>query len=183
MPREEIIKKALSFKYGGMSEGELSFLYDFCKDKDVLELGSMVGMSSYAIASVAKSLHCVDVWDDNQNQKHLEHDKRQQKIYLSYSQDLPSTLKGFKENCKKFLDSGKIIMHRGTTEDRVSDFGGMDFNIVFIDADHLYFGISNDYKLYNHLVRKDGYIIFHDYEDPMWTDTKNSAIKWLVRIR
>lgn len=35
-------------------------------------------------------------------------------------------------------------------------------DLLFIDGDHSYEGVKKDYELYSKLVRKGGYIIFHD---------------------
>ena len=100
---ENVLQKIMSFKYGGMSENQLSFLIETCKDQKVLELGSMVGQSSYGIASVAKSLDCVDVWSDNQ--AHLKHDPAQAKVYESYLPDLTNMYHSFCTNCEDFISS------------------------------------------------------------------------------
>ena len=81
MNKEEILNQAMTFGFGGMSEGELSYIYDYCIDKDILELGCEVGQSSYVMASVAKSLICVDAWDDSYD--HLIYDELQKEVYLN----------------------------------------------------------------------------------------------------
>jgi predicted O-methyltransferase YrrM len=171
MDKNQIINHAMSFEYGGQSYNELANLYDVCADKDVLELGSMVGMSSYVIASVAKSLTCVDVWSDKQ--EHLAHDPKQASIYASFTPKLHSMLRRFKKNCDEFIASGKIKMYRGNTLNMAKKFHDHQFDIVFIDADHSYDGISKDFELYHTKVKPDGIIIFHDYGDSMCTGIKN----------
>jgi predicted O-methyltransferase YrrM len=166
----QTIKHAMGFEYGGQSYNELESLYDICAGKDVLELGSMVGMSSYVIASVANSLVCVDIWSDTQ--EHLAHDPAQANIYASLNPKLPNMLKEFKKNCKEFLKTKKIKMYRGNTLAMAKKFYDEQFDIIFIDADHSYQGVSNDFELYRRKVKKDGYIIFHDYGDSMWTGIK-----------
>ncbi len=37
-----------------------------------------------------------------------------------------------------------------------------DIDVLFIDGDHSYEGVSKDYELYNPFVRKGGIIAFHD---------------------
>lgn len=169
MNREELLKYVLTFNYGGMSEGELGYLYDFCYNKNVLELGSMVGMSSYVIATVANHLSCVDLWSDTQ--EHLKHDPRQAAVYKQYTPDL-NMFSEFNRNCKEFIESGKITMYRGNTIDVVNFFEDETFDIIFIDADHSYFGVSRDFELYYNKVKSDGLLIFHDYNDDMWTGIK-----------
>jgi len=165
--KEAIVDHALSFKVSGMSENELSYLYDLCIGKTVLELGSMVGMSSYIIASVAQSLSCVDIWSENLD--HLNHDPLQQSIYRGIMEICPNFLESFNKNCAEFIESGKIQMYRGNTKDLADNFEDKSFDIVLIDADHSYEGISQDFNLYKNKAKDDGFIVFHDYGDSMWT--------------
>lgn len=64
MTRDEVLSRAWSFGAGGMVAEELAYLYDHCWGRDVLEIGSMIGQSSYVLAHAAKSLTCVDAWID-----------------------------------------------------------------------------------------------------------------------
>ena len=173
MNKKEVINHAMSFKFGGMSENELSYLYDICIDKTVLELGSMAGMSSYVIASVAQNLSCVDVWNDTYD--HLSHDLKQKMVYLQYRKEILSIFKKFNENCKNFILSGKIRIYRGNTIDMANEFLDKSFDIVLIDADHSYRGVSQDFKLYKDKVKDGGLIVFHDYGDSMWTGVATLA--------
>lgn len=38
-------------------------------------------------------------------------------------------------------------------------------DILFIDGDHSYNGVKNDFEIYNQLVKPGGYIVFDDYND------------------
>ena len=173
MNKNEVLEYALSFEHGGMSKNELSALYDICIDKNVLELGSMVGMSSYVIASVAKNLSCVDVWADTW--EHLEHDPMQQNIYRQFKDLIPSMYESFKNNCRTFIDSKKIKMFRGNTHKMVQNFLDKSFDVILIDADHSYEGASQDFNLYQNKIKNNGLIVFHDYGDSMWTGIKQFA--------
>lgn len=167
MNRDETITHALRFGYGGMSRNELCHLYDISHGKTILELGSMVGMSSFVMASVCDVLHCVDAWDDEQ--KHLAHDKPQQDVYFSFLPNLPVMMNNFLTNCNNFIESKKIIMHRGLTGERVQDFEDDYFDIILIDADHSYEGVKNDCLTYMNKLKSDGNLVFHDYNCGMWT--------------
>jgi len=179
MNKENVLKYALSFEYGGMSENELAYVYDLCINKNVLELGSMVGMSSYVIASVAKSLFCVDVWSNTW--EHLEHDPKQQDVYKYFSGVIPSIYESFKENCKIFIDSKKIKIYRGNTNKMVNKFLDKSFDVILFDADHSYKGISQDFDLYQNKLKNDGIIIFHDYGDSMWIEIKQFANEMVAK--
>jgi len=45
-------------------------------------------------------------------------------------------------------------------------------DILFIDGDHSYGGVINDFTLYSELVNKNGYIIFDDYNSPDCPEVK-----------
>jgi len=163
----EIVAHAVSFGHGGMSAPELTKLMEICRNKKVLELGSMIGMSSYVIGNVAKSLDCVDVWSDTQ--EHLAHDTSQCVVYKALTQNIPNMYDAFTSNCGELIDSCKIKIHRGKTSDVVSDFADSSFDVIIFDADHSYFGVSNDFYNYDCKLRSDGRFLFHDYNDGMWT--------------
>lgn len=163
MNREEVLSHVLTFGFGGMSRIELGFLYDVCENMEVLELGSMVGESSYTIASVAKHVCCVDVWSDTQ--EHLAHDPDQAGIYKYFNLTLPNMFDAFNKNCREFIDSGKIAVYRGNTKEMANNFQDKSFDIIFIDSDHSYEGVSKDFELYHRKIKPTGLIIFHDYGD------------------
>lgn len=53
--------------------------------------------------------------------------------------------------------------HRPETKDRVSKLmDGGQFDLLFIDGDHSYDGVSKDFLMYGPLVRSGGIIAFHD---------------------
>lgn len=43
--------------------------------------------------------------------------------------------------------------------------GNNKLDLLFIDGDHSYQGVKEDYFMYKDLVRSGGYIIFHDIQD------------------
>ena len=179
MNKEEVLDHALSLKYGGMSRGELSCLYDFCKDKTVLELGSMVGMSSYVIASVCKNISCVDIWNDT-----FDHVSDRQKVVYENDWVASSTSKMvdvFKLNCKVFLESGKMRMVRGETSSVCDSFENENFDLVMIDAGHEYEEVLADIGNYIRNVKEDGNLLFHDYGCTMWTGVSQACDEYVAR--
>ena len=40
-------------------------------------------------------------------------------------------------------------------------------DILFIDGDHTYDGVKNDFERYHKYVKTNGYIIFDDYHHPI----------------
>lgn len=177
MTPNEVIEKALSFKHGGMSAGELSWLYDFCKGKKVIELGSMVGQSSYVIASVCDRITCVDAWDDSFG--HLSHSPAQLEVYKNdWVNHLPdiSMMDAFILHCASFIESGKLAFVQGKTEEVKNHFSSNTADILLIDADHEYEGVKKDIDNYLHTVKQSGIVLFHDYgKDGYWTGVTEAA--------
>lgn len=118
--------------------------------------------------SAGNGISCVDVWNDTY--EHLSHDRKQFAIYRSYN--LKNVFQQFNYNCQVFIDNGKIRIYRGNTNDLYDNFQNNSFDILLIDADHSYQGVLRDYSLYKNKVKKDGFIVFHDYGDCMWNDIK-----------
>lgn len=53
--------------------------------------------------------------------------------------------------------------HRLETEQAVrSFFGKKELDYLFIDGDHTYEGVKQDFEMYSPMVRKGGLIVFHD---------------------
>jgi predicted O-methyltransferase YrrM len=50
----------------------------------------------------------------------------------------------------------------GTLERVRQLFGGAEIDFLFIDGDHTYEGVKEDWEMYSPLVRKGGIIVFHD---------------------
>jgi predicted O-methyltransferase YrrM len=53
--------------------------------------------------------------------------------------------------------------HLATTRDElITALGGRSVDFLFIDADHTYEGVKQDYEMYAPLVRRGGVVAFHD---------------------
>lgn len=76
--------------------------------------------------------------------------------------------------------------HKQETLDRVKEIlNGQELDFLFIDGDHSYDGVKQDFHMYRELVKDGGYIGFHDINDtefhrslnchvaPFWNELKN----------
>lgn len=53
--------------------------------------------------------------------------------------------------------------HAASTLEKLKEvLGGRPIDFLFIDADHSYYGVKQDFEMYGSLVRKGGMIAFHD---------------------
>lgn len=56
-----------------------------------------------------------------------------------------------------------------------------EIDLLFIDGDHSYQGVINDFLLYNELVKTGGYIVFDDYNDWEHSPEVKSAVNNLIQ--
>jgi len=131
---------------GWIFNEELEFLKEFCKDKDVLEVGSYKGKSTVCIASTANSVITVDTFralGDGQKQ----------------SNSL-TTIVPFLENISEF---NNIITIIGESVKVSKDIKDNSKDIIFIDASHEYEDVKVDIRVWEPKLKKGGYMLFHDY--------------------
>lgn len=53
-------------------------------------------------------------------------------------------------------------------------------DVLFIDGDHSYTGVINDFQLYSHLVKNGGYVVFDDYNDYKFSPEVKKAVDNLL---
>lgn len=165
---QKVVDHALRFFHGGMQPSELEFLFYICINRTVIELGSMVGMSSYVIASVCKKLYCVDIWDDTYS--HFSGDD-QRNVYLGAGCE--NAYRSFLENCKEFIENGKITPYKENTATAIRHFHKInDIEVILFDADHSYEGIASDFETYREVPKEAELYIFHDYGEPLFPGVK-----------
>lgn len=124
---------------GWLFDEEAELLIKYARDNNVVELGSYCGKSTVAMAGVAKQVMAVDTFDGR----------------ATTSQK--PTLEEFMNNTKDL----NVTIFKGTTTD-MSELIKIKTDLLFIDADHSYEGVSSDFTLYFPKVKSKGYIILHD---------------------
>lgn len=130
---------------------ELQFIIDNCKGKkNFIEIGTNQGGTFIELCKVVKGLHIsIDLEYPNPDQK-IDFDKRNEAILNQYPDSIlitgDSHLKETKDKLIKALNGQKV-------------------DVLFIDGDHSYKGIKQDYKDYKEFVNEGGLIIFHDIID------------------
>ena len=55
-----------------------------------------------------------------------------------------------------------------------------EIDILFIDGDHSFQGVINDFILYENLVKNGGYIVFDDYNDAQYSPAVKPAVDSLI---
>lgn len=71
------------------------------------------------------------------------------------------------DKLNKFNNPYNYLMGNSQTLEMVNELKKLtnEIDILFIDGDHSYQAVINDFTLYEGLVKKGGYIIFDDYHD------------------
>lgn len=130
---------------------ELFVLYDLAsglkEQSNVLEIGSYIGASSIMIAKGLKKgskLYCVDTWQND-----------------AMTEGNWDTFTEFKKNTKSV--ESKIICVRSNSNE-ASNVVNEELDMIFIDGDHSYDGVKNDFDCWFHKLKTGGIIVFHDIE-------------------
>lgn len=90
------------------------------------------------------------------------------------------------ENVKrlnKFNNSYTYLMGNSQTGEMVTRLSQITttIDILFIDGDHSYQSVINDFTLYERMVSKNGYIVFDDYNDPTPVHNTSAAVNDIVK--
>lgn len=129
---------------------ELEQFIQFLRAKEprvALEIGMFQGGTLYVWARTFNSIQhitCVDkpVWNE------MVHERRRD-LYPTFSDDTHIDI--------NFGDS-----HAVSTYEKVVESVGENVDFLFIDGDHSYDGVSQDFETYRKLVDDNGIIAFHD---------------------
>lgn len=119
----------------------------------VVEIGAFRGGTGFLLARVARPDAVIVLVDD-------QFDDIRQAALASFS-----------------LPGQRIVCLRGNSQTAemkarvVTAVGGRPVDVLFIDGDHRYDGVSRDFALYSPLVRPGGLIAFHD----IVTDRRSAA--------
>lgn len=82
----------------------------------------------------------------------------------------------------KHENSYSYIKGDSNSEDVKSKVKNVKADILFIDGDHSYMGVWNDFLNYRHLVKHGGYIIFDDYNDQKHSPMVKSAVDHICNL-
>lgn len=76
----------------------------------------------------------------------------------------------------KFKNNYTYIKGNSTENETIERVKTVQADILFIDGDHSYFGVWNDFLNYSKLVKPNGYIVFDDYNDFQHSPLVKSAV-------
>jgi len=89
------------------------------------------------------------------------------------------------DTLKKNIGETNVTIYKNYSQDKelLKKLKNDNFrtDILFIDGSHLYQDVINDFNNYCEFVNKDGYIIFDDYLDNIYSPDVKKAVDYLVK--
>ena len=146
---------------------------------NILEIGTLFGISMAIVyencRSFFTSVH-ITVIDPLQGY----YDKSSDSITM-----MPVTRDIFVGNMQRMSipESDYTIIEKLSTEDEAIEQASKGrYNLLIIDGDHSDFGVRHDFYNYRHLVKRGGYIVFDNYNDPNFPGLKDFVDKEVVGL-
>ena len=134
----------------------------------ILEIGSWSGASALTwvealdVHNSGKGvLNCIDAWKPYYSQNEI-YDDLSKDINDALASDEP--YKVFSENIKFIPAAIKVKVHRGWSAEILPKLEQTGFDLVYIDGDHSYQGVSSDIEHSSRLVKDGGIICGDDLE-------------------
>jgi len=75
-----------------------------------------------------------------------------------------------------------IIEKLSTEDEAIEQASKRRYNLLIIDGDHSYSGVKHDFFNYRHLVKRGGYVVFDNYNDPSCPEVADFVDKEVVGL-
>jgi predicted O-methyltransferase YrrM len=85
-----------------------------------------------------------------------------------------------KNNFSYIKGNSQVLETKERLKSIMHGYKSQEIDILFIDGDHSFNGVHNDFNLYEDLVSIGGYIVFDDYNDPEHSPDVNGAVNNIV---
>ncbi len=150
--------------------GSIWFLANEKKNQslNILEIGSWGGASALTWGEALHihnrgegTLTCVDAWKPYYHQNEI-YDDLSKKINKALASDRPYQI--FKKNAKFLPSTVKLKVKRGWSSDILPKLERAGSDLVYIDGDHSYHGVTKDINFSSELVKDGGIICGDDLE-------------------
>jgi cephalosporin hydroxylase len=142
-------------------------LYDICESLDhnnisYLEIGTFAGGSASLVStnSKVKNVYSIDLGSPINKEIPIRNVNKFKNKQCSYEYFQGSS-----------FDKNLISLVKKTVK---------SVDILFIDGDHSYEGVLNDFKNFSDLVKPGGYIVFDDYMDNIYSPKVKGAVDYIV---
>ena len=139
------------------------------KRVNILEIGSWAGASTITWARAIKdlglsgSLHCVDIWEP-----YFDLKVNPAEIYeqMNSAAEQDAIFQAFRNNISAAGVEDMVTFTRGNSRDVLPKIDADSYQIIFIDASHLYADVYNDVVQAKRLVADGGILCGDDFELP-----------------
>lgn len=137
----------LSFEKYGAQQNKWEYieflkrLIEKNKTGNILEIGSKYGGTTYGFCNIFNDVISIDIFKEEQITK-----------------------------IEKEFNNFTFILGDTHDEKTKHQLNGMKFDVIYIDGDHEYNAVKQDYLDYKEFVKDDGIIVFHDIKRTWWTD-------------
>lgn len=132
--------------YTDTKQGAL--LQKLAVNKTVLEVGAYYGFTTVCMALTAKMVYSIDTHRGD--------------IHLGRT----DTLQSFLGYLQRYKVLPKVAIMIGEFSDILPRLEKKMFDLAFIDGTHTYEAVKQDIEMVLPLIKDDGLISFHDYEEP-----------------
>jgi len=161
--------RKLAKRLGIIPGGSRDFLLEMLPNNSVgAEIGVHLGHFSALILDIVKpsKLHLIDPW------KYEASEAYSGSFYGGMAKgEQPELEARYETVLRKFqvlIDSGKVEVNRGTSEEVAQNFPDEYFDWVYIDGNHFYEYVKQDMELYLKKVKVGGYLTGDDYTEEGW---------------
>jgi hypothetical protein len=129
------------------------------------EIGSYKGDFAAWILSSGRprKLHLIDPW------KHETDPEYQDAWYGKADQrQMDGIYQSVQDRFRKEIASGRVTLHRKSSETAHDDFPDAYFDWIYVDGNHRYEFVAKDLRVFYPKVKPGGFICGDDYEDAGW---------------
>jgi predicted O-methyltransferase YrrM len=160
----------------------LGFLFDLVVASDassLIEIGSYMGRSAFAmvlglvsLSGRRRSLHCIDMFATHLDDQYFAFPLIRQIMRdvapadaLYRSPDVRTLEDAFKKTLDRFPFMKRYITVQKANSREVTLPPGAVFDFAYIDGDHTYDGVKNDFSLVLKSLENGATVVFDDYSD------------------
>ena len=158
-----LLERAASIGVEGfMHPNELEKLAELATGNDVLEIGSFKGLSTWAMALVAKSVMSVDTHKANSAGQFQVNEH-------TTLEDFRRAISGL-NNVAYYVGSSEDAHRNGLVSPHCTEW-----NMIFLDAMHTYEDVKADIERWYPVLKQGGLMVFHDYDHPHFPGVKQAV--------
>jgi len=84
---------------------------------------------------------------------------------------------------EKYKNQSNIKVIKSTTYDFLNSINDNYLDLVYIDADHSYESVRSDLELSFRKVKKDGFIMGHDYSERMFPEVVKAVNEFCIKYK